>query len=82
MTLYMLEFYTQCLLVNRFVIRRVILQVKLPVTNNELFRNTDLNPREPLQSVILSYAYVYLSLLKLIKYWEFLKGLVSGCLNP
>ena len=82
MTLYMLEFYTQCLLVNRFVIRRVILQVKLPVTNNELFRNTDLNPREPLQSVILSYAYVYLSLLKLIKYWEFLKGLVSGPLNP
>ena len=78
----MLEFYTQCLLVNRFVIRRVILQVKLPVTNNELFRNTDLNPREPLQSVILSYAYVYLSLLKLIKYWEFLKGLVSGPLNP
>ena len=33
----MLFSYTQCLLVNRLVIRRVVLQAKLPGTNNELF---------------------------------------------
>jgi hypothetical protein len=43
----MLELYIQCLLGNRLLIRYVILQAKLPATDNELFCNTELNPNEP-----------------------------------